>query len=463
MRSSNTFRFRIAYGVDLSAGKALIVRAGRKGVQTLDEFDLTPNRLAGIDAMARNERAAVVCPMPVKSSFTQWIEAPFPSTTKARRVFDSILDLQIPFGIDQCSRIFLDVGQNPSGNVRALAVGARWEQVQERVAGLAELGLDPELLDHEGLALWQGALGEMPPEQERWRVVLYLGADRIVGAVGLGKRFEFARHSDMQPATEGLTDRTQAAQAARGLIRILNREDKSKQLEIIWAGPAAQNENLRGDIADEFGKAFDVTETEPENARTFLARSLALRALSGAQNANLRQARMLHPHLEQISLRRQRRLAGAALAVGALLCAGNLAWTNLLQQRHDNIQSLLQARTVELTGIESVQRGMEIETAAGALQKIKPVKQRLLGLFHASHGSETLMIADFAARQALNIERMELDSGSLTLAGTALDWDACRSLSDYISTMGYAVELQRNEAGSDERVHFRIDGARDEL
>jgi len=148
-------RERTAYGIDDLD----------PGVVTVARVDLVRGRVASrrveLDAVPAQARAGVrggcYAAVPVRQSFSHELTAPFSRRSKAVRVLPTLLDLQLPFALDDCLYTFAEL-KAESGSVRALAVGARTAEIERRLGDLVEKGIDPLALDHEGLALWSGAL-----------------------------------------------------------------------------------------------------------------------------------------------------------------------------------------------------------------------------------------------------------------------------------------------------------------
>jgi Tfp pilus assembly PilM family ATPase len=131
--------------------------------------------------------------LPVRESLTRWVEVPFRNAGKAERVLAAALDIQLPFALEDCAYTFLEIRRAVGRDAtRALAVAAREADVARRVDEMKARGVDPVVLDHEGLALWSQALRELPAraaDGNRPRIVVYAGTDRSAIVVGLGEEY----------------------------------------------------------------------------------------------------------------------------------------------------------------------------------------------------------------------------------------------------------------------------------
>ena len=84
------------------------------------------------------------------------------SRAKAEKVFPSLLDIQLPFPLEDCLYQFVEFRRTSEGMVSALVCAARREAIQACLDRYQAQGADPMLLDHEGLALWTQSLVEWP-------------------------------------------------------------------------------------------------------------------------------------------------------------------------------------------------------------------------------------------------------------------------------------------------------------
>ena len=177
---------KTAYGVDVQGDTVVVVRGerSRAGVK----HSSVAGGADSLDAAVR-EGAVVAAGLSSAGSFTRWLEAPFAGTRKTRKVLPTLLDIELPFALEDCIYSFLGLERTLAGKTRALAVVARRGDVEAKLRSLNELGVDPVLLDQEGLALWTQSLAEkpLPPgSSDRARVVVYLGVNRSCVAIGKG-------------------------------------------------------------------------------------------------------------------------------------------------------------------------------------------------------------------------------------------------------------------------------------
>ena len=189
----SAYRDEICYGIDGTESRVVVVRSvrGRGRLEQTVVLDRSgPEAGAalaqwavGIQEEAESGRAVTAVAMPVAQSFTRWLQTPLTSSAKARKVLPSLLDIQLPFPLETCLYRFPCFRRTPAG-IDALAVAAPRQNIAQRLEAFRARGLDPVVLDHEGLALWAQSNQELPLERNTLRIVAYLGADRTVLVTG---------------------------------------------------------------------------------------------------------------------------------------------------------------------------------------------------------------------------------------------------------------------------------------
>ena len=201
------FRPRVCYGVTLSGGVVVTVRAWRTLCGTVRQAVLTPGDAAArhpsVDGPAKSARSggATVGCLAVQESLTLWLNSPLVSCAKAEKVLPSLLDIQLPFPLEDCVYQFVEFRRNPEGTVSALVCAVRRKAIQACLDRYQAQGADPMLLDHEGLSLWTQSLAEWPiaprGRQAPYRVLICLANDHTTLVIGCGKRYGNAHSLQM--------------------------------------------------------------------------------------------------------------------------------------------------------------------------------------------------------------------------------------------------------------------------
>ena len=284
-----------AYGIDVQGDEPVIVGVRRSGIRQNEYF--------GVDSADSGSllRAPTAVAMPARGSLAQWLAVPYASARKARKVLPTLLDIQLPFALDQCVHDFVSQGKTINGEFEALAVAARNQDVSAFLDSLATTSLDPDIIDHEGLTLWAHSLVEHPVDGQsrRERIIVYAGRERGTLVLGRGRRFLNAHALSL--ADSGTAKRL--IRAAFG--------DAPTELEWLWVGPEAASDSVQQIRVElEHSAAGEaLMAAEPE---TFLARGLALRASQrDGMTVNFRSGPFHHADATEGS-RRPRSTGGSA-------------------------------------------------------------------------------------------------------------------------------------------------------
>jgi len=461
----DAYTARTAYGIDWSDDCLTIVRQSR-GAPPETLFARPPDAdpaaladLAGqITAEVARGRAVSAAAMPAAESFTRWLQTPLRSVAKARKVLPSLLDIQLPFPLESCVCQFLECRPSAAGGaIEALAVAARGAHLEAWLDRLRALGLDPVVLDHEALALWTQSRAEAPGEAGVPRIVALLAGRHAVLAVGQGDDYRGALGVRLESGAAG--PRQLAGRVSQFLRAQLPPADE-RPFEWYWVGAGAEDKTVLAAwlaALDEPGRYAFARHAQPA---AFLARALAARALEpGLFRCNLRAGGAAeHPQTRRRDARRQIRAAVSALLAGLFLCAISVGWRAWLAWRTDAAQAQLSGLAARLTGMPRVPRGQEVMLVGRALDENATRLQPFLDALRP--GAEELLyaLAGAAASNRLFVEELALLGGRLTVRGSAPDWERAEALVACAREQGWRVELERQEAGADERVPFVVKG-----
>ena len=432
------------YGVDFQ-GDRLVVVCGhrRRGRVTVAEAPLP----AGLGELGADGGAVVASCLSVRESVTRLLEAPFASVQKATRVLPTLLDIQLPFALEDCVSSFLDLRRTPGNKVTALAVVARREDVERRLAVLRERGVDPVLLDQEGLALWSQSLRESPcaaGDEDKGRVVVALSADHAAVAAGRGSEFMVAHRVG--------PDADQVARVLRAALR------EPGEVRWFWTGPGAEDDSRVDALLARLGAEWPGPSTVHVEPTTFLARAIATRVLEpGALACNLRVGDLSHPALAGRSHGRLARAALLLLLGGVLLCAGNLAARVRVRRAAERLDRGFYALVDELAGYHVTARGDDAlrtatDVARARAEELRPFTR----VFEASLADAVADVVAFGERSDLRYDTISLGQERVQVSGTAAEWSAPDPLVALLSARGYVVRLDRSDALVDERIPFTV-------
>jgi len=458
------------YGVDMQAGKPVVVRAernrGRVNCFTVSVND--PSFLNGL----QNGKAVVAGCLSAGESFSCWLESPFLSYRKALKVLPTLLDVQLPFALEECVYGFVEmaqkspVGRNdetpkepaPAGNtgaMRALAVAARMEDVQKKMESFAVFGLDPVTFDYEGLALWTQSFAEAPSVagagDNVFRVVIYLGMERSTMVIGRGMEFISAHNISR--------GQNSAAQISRLLKAQLKPEPgRSADIRWMWAGPGAGDAGLVGKLQESLRSEWPGPSVVHDKPETFLARAVATRALTaGPLRCNLRTGPFVHPFITSRVEKETVRTALIYLAAGLLMCAVNLAWNTMVSRKELALETATSSLADKLAGYHVAAKGEgRVKVVRDALSPRKEMLKPFLRNFEPSLMEVIGAITDLAKKNDLHYESLSISREKVNISGTAVNWRKCDVLMDFLKQKGYAVRMDRKESLSDERIAFSI-------
>jgi len=435
---------RIAFGIDENGGAPILVKAVRWGRR------LTFSRANPEELSAPPPRAVIAACLFQRESFTRWLVAPIASPRKARTVFHSLLDIQLPFSVEDCEVALLAMTPTPDRTgTRGLVVGARRADITKRLESLSAAGFDPHLLDQEGIALWSRGLAEIPPipGDGTVRILIYSGTDRVTFVIGQGKEF--------------MTAHTMRLWDPDAILRIL-KSSFPVQPEItqwIGSGPGAARP---GETASQYAALMArwpgtmKLVNEPE---TFLARALAARALArDSIPCNLRTGRFLHPVLAEGNERQPYRWAIACLAAGVLLCLVNLAWQVAVSHRLSQAQQTLRSLAVGIMGSpRGLPVGQEVLTAKRALEAKTRDMEPFLTASERPLQRLLNAILSSAREEGVSIETMTLGLKNGVIHGITPKLAQGEKLAHRLNGGDWASMIERKESSpGDERVAFVI-------
>lgn len=354
-----SLRFKTAYGVDASDRHVVIVRARSGAIETLANIS-SPNVPEALRLQIANDvnagRAGCAAALPCHETVMRRISAPFSRLDRALKVFPSLLDVQLPFPLEQCAYVFTAAAPNANGGLDALAIAARREDVTHALQRLGDAGIDPVSLDHEGLALWMQAQRELPVPKDAERVIVHLGPAHTTLVYGRGKNVIGAHSTRISGEPAQIAARIQSW--LRSQTELVVRPETGW----IFSGASANDGAVRSALGVSNAKVVD-------DPATFLARALAMRSL-GDDDAfsNLRSGEQEHPQARNAESSRLRNISALAFAAVLLLCAINFSAIFIATSRNDAAQKEIQRIAFELTGAPAP-KGQEVLTARRALDE----------------------------------------------------------------------------------------------
>ena len=468
MSDSFVYQVNTCYGLDLSASRLVIVkstrRRGGKGAECSVVCDqppgaVSPEILEGIRSEAVKGQAVTAACMPSIESFARWLQTPLSSRSKARKIAPSLLDIQLPFPLEECAYDIVRFRMSGDGKVDALAVAARTQDIAARLDLFQRAGIEPMRLDHEALALWAQGLREIPVERDALRVVAFIGTGHSALVFGRGTEFLSAHSIRAGTAELGAASSEPArrfAQRAQQLLRAQLPEPGAQAVQWIWAGPAVSKTFTQA-IEDALRPLGEINFLSASDPARFLARAVAESVLEGEPlSCNFRLGQLAHPEELRHRSRQKSRIAAAVLAAGLLLCGLNAGWRVLLARQREAVQERLTSLAQQMSQMARVPRGQELLVAERAGQEQAPLAAPFLEAFKPSLTTEIAAIIGLAHEHKMAIEYLSLKKDAVSIRGAVAEWTQGELLAGLLRDRGFTADIQRQDAGADERVHFTI-------
>ena len=433
---------RVGYGVDTLAEPWVWVRAEwARGRVVFRTCESPP------EAVGETPSAAALSS---KEGLTRWVEAPFSSRSKALKVLPTLLDIQLPFALEDCVYTFLEADRARAA--RWLAVVARRADVEKRLSELRAGGIDPRLLDHEGLALWDRASAEAPATPPGGAcAVAVLRGDRSTLVIGRGGSY-------LQSHVFRAGD---AAQLNRYMRASLGAD--AGPVRWIVGGAGAEDgeavQRWRREVEPLWPGSINVVD-EP---RAFLARALAARLVApDGEGCNLRFGALTHPSVSAGREAALRRGGWVALAAGILLCIVGAAALGVAERRRGAANAAFASLAAEVAG-PAVGAARGVHALAIARREAELEKARLRPFREALRPSLTHRVSELMERAAglgVRIEVLSVRPDAVVVGGVSPEWQTAERLADLLRAAGWTPVLKRNDALDDGTIPFTLSAGR---
>jgi len=356
---------------------------------------------------------------------------------KRRRVLPSLLDLQLPFALHECSYTFVE----QSGDTLALAV--RLNHLEAELARLRELGFNPARIQPLGWVLWTQSLRELAPgADDEKRAIVWTMPRRWVVATGQGTGFGSVFTVPPQDF------------AALGRMLQMAFGSGVDACRMLCGGVAADAAAQGLSAADGKIGASAKTLADPVY---FLARALAYdAALDRTGRLHLRQAPLQHPALAGAEQRFAKCAAGLLLVLALALAGTAAAVRFVANQREKHLSSELALRFDQLAGYHVTTRG------TGAVQEVRvALEERLDPLVKQiqfpSTSAALATVLTAAGQEGIEIGHLALEQQRPTLSGRAPSQAAARSFVQTLQQAGLAVRMELEAAaGKGDACNFLI-------
>ncbi|MFO7534700.1 MAG: hypothetical protein R6X19_03285 [Kiritimatiellia bacterium] len=419
-------------GIDETADGPVMVRAlRRRGSWVLEP----------VGALLSDGSEAVASGLSEREAWVRRVHVSLGSRKKALQVLPSLLDVQLPFGIEECVVEFVGMDRAPGGGWSALTAAARRPDVRAALDRRAAGPGEPHVLDQEGLALWTQAAAECPPDSSAPRAVVYLDRDRATLALGRG--------ADLA-ATQGLRrfDPEQALRQAR-----LAFEGEAGSVLWIWTGPGAAEPEVLAGVRAGMNRQGAVRDRVMDDPRTVLARAYALRAMTpGPLRCDFRKRELDHPRVREWRRRRAAVSTGIWLAAGLALLALALVWKGLLVNREAAVRSALagKARAIvaRVEGGAAILPGYEVRSARQVMAEREALYMPFRRAKAPARSRELAQLLMAARDGSLVLYRLEWTESALHIEGEAGTEAAGKAFSRKVESItGKPVSFKTDRKG----------------
>ena len=421
---------RTALGVDDTSGKTVVVRAIRRfGRLRLERCPDAP-----ATALPPSRTAVAAC-LRQRESFIRWVEAPLASPRKALRVFPSLLDVQLPFSIEDCAFQVVDARPAPGGQAsRGLAVGARIADIDKRIQAFPPGLGSPHLLDQESVALWSQSLAEEPVRSPATpRAVIYESDDRLTAVIGRGNELLGAH-----------TWRTFEPDPVSRALRLYF-PDAAAECLCLWAGPSALNAAAVRSRHAALAGRWPGSLVIPPEPDAFLARALATRALTaGPLRFDARQGSQVHPAVAERQRQAPLKAAAACLAAGLCLCLVNAIWMAGSARRLGQAQAALHAAALRVTGSERLlPHDQDRLGAERTLAERTRLAGPLLAPFRAPLTATLNTVLAAAQAEGLGVQSLTANRSRVVLQATVPAWANGERAAQRLQQQGWKTKIDR--------------------
>ncbi len=447
------FSIKCRYGASLPGKTPRIVRAERSFTGRIN------HSAVAWDASTPGQQppAEVAGCIGIRESLTLWLDTPFSSKQKAVKVLPSMLDVQLPFPLEDCCYCFVQFRKKTAGTISVLAVAARRATVQQRLDQYKACGIDPTTIDHEGLALWQESLREKPARSDTTRVVINLEPDHVSFVIGSGKIFLNAHslQTSVEPGAE-----MKPEEVFRNMHRFLCADlHAGEKVEWVFCGDLARHPALVNALYRLLSAEWPGSCLVHKSPETFLPRALASRALAAGDAAcNLRQRDLTHADVVSRHRKNSARSVSLLLLAGIMICVFNLAWQIAGAIRLKAARQEISRLAGKLAPGSVIPYGREIDEAQKIVQKRMNDFAPVLHMFARPLATRLAEIINAGKEAGVSFTRLEITREKITIGGTTEDWNYCELLVKRLKLIGYKAEMERTEGRDDTLVHFTVKG-----
>jgi type II secretory pathway component PulL len=414
-----------------------------------------------IKSIENSKKSLTVGCLPVSDTLTVWLETPFASVNKAKKVLPSLLDIELPFPLENCHYQIVDFHHTANKTVKGLAIVVRKQSLLKWIEKYQNNGMDPVILDHEGLALWEQALETIPALPNEHSIFIYADTEHITIVNGYGSRFKNAcsmEISETDSARQNINEYLPETE------RFLYSEiEQNKKVRYIGCGVDAASKELISKLHSALSGKWTGTLNILEQQTHFLHNSLIRRALNPTKLfCNLRNADLTHNAVYKAYNQRINRVMTIITICGLILILTSITVSIYLNNKIDFYKQQVTKLAQSLAPNTRIPYGLETSQVKQALTKRSDVIAPFINAFKPGTENVLISIMNYADSMGINFESLTLSEKNISLTGTAENWQQCDRFEKWLKTQGFKTEINTHQTIDEERFYFSIDGKKDE-
>jgi hypothetical protein len=439
----------IAYGLDRSSAR-LILAQSQHGNAAQILFDGPPDAPEAAAALDRARadvtagRAALAIAAPAESTFVRTVQTPISSPGKVARIWKSLLDLDLPFPVEQAATYAAPPRPMPGGGLSVLAAAIRADALQGLLDDSEAAGIPVTHVDAMAPALYDALTRVLPPARaDAERAVVWIGPGSVVVARGRGADFQRAHLWRTSPLGPGAVEPFLTAWRTRAATYLeCPAGDPPPPLDVYFAGPGAADADLVSRLTALLPPGIRTSAVPHPSA--FLAQALAVRAAKG-ETWQLRSP-PIPPHPAWLA--RTGGLVRRAAAVAALLAVLVIVLdAAILWRRHACLSGLADdiAKTAAPLSAIPLPKGQELVRLRPMLEESQSSFDTLSCLTAPVAGQPPhrllAELIDLLPAYDLRVQSLTLSAdGTFALEGAALSSETAANLADALTGRGWTVQ-----------------------
>jgi len=427
------------------AGKPTLLFRG-KAAESNPEWPAAKNKIRSSQLA---ETHIVTASLSAEESYLIPLELPIKNKAKATRILPGLLDLQLPYSIDDTSYCFTEF-RHQSGETSSCALGARDVEISKALEALELQGIEVEALDHELFACWQYFTQR---ENNKAPKILVLVEDNHIQLIaGKNQQPSLSAHIVLDPANIDQNFRA-LRRTLKSSIEKLNSEDTSLSVYL------DENHPYKAEIQQSLDR-LTVKHTLRSGVLYFISSALAQRALVAQEDSFSLLPASRRP--ASIDKKIARSSIGAAMAVGfsgLFLCAISVAWSYVVSAEDQALQHKLITKAQAMSGYDKIYKGKELRMVQQSLSEAVKKQSPFTQLFEASLLEPLSSILQRCKDTDSKLKKVKLSNKHLEINSLSKGLQGAEALKELAIDLGYNASIKNQEESRDGLKVYQIKGS----